>query len=341
MPEVDVHYAVKVNPHDAILKTLMEAGCGFDASSPGEFEHVFRLGGEPEHVILSHPIKTPTDIVAALDAGINMVVADNLVEIDKFKGIDVQDTILQLRVAHTSKASKYDFSQKFGVVRDTELLELAEFGARRGFKKFGLAFHTGSQNTNPESFRKALELSAVSCEKLRKAGFDMVLVNMGGGFPSRDVLPDHDIGPFVAVFRDALDQLLDMGLKLKAEPGRYLVATALDLHCSVVGKAVRNSRPWYYVNDNIYNALAGKWGDKATYKVTVPNRDSPLELSALAGNTEDSVDIIEESIWLPKLEIGDRLIFHDLGAYNSVFAVPFNGIPITPTIVVHGQENYI
>ena len=36
LPETDVHYAVKANPHPELLAALVRAGCRFDVASPAE-----------------------------------------------------------------------------------------------------------------------------------------------------------------------------------------------------------------------------------------------------------------------------------------------------------------
>lgn len=341
LPGVDIYYAVKVNPNPAIVEALLDTGCGFDLSSPGELALLRSLGDGGEKISYSHPMKTIYDIEVMMEEGVRAFVADNPSEIEKFRGMPIGDSTLQMRAAYSSGASKYDFSQKFGVTEERHLLDLAALATEIGFKTLGLTFHCGSQNTDPGSFRRALFRSREACVKLAEAGYEVVSVNMGGGFPSRDLLPEGRIEPYVAVFREEVEKLLAMGLQVKAEPGRYMVADALSLHCSVIGKAMRKQRPWYYIDDNIYNSLAGKWSDKATYRITVPGKTQYIELqpSAIAGNSLDSVDIVEEDIWLPPLEIGDRLTFHDLGAYSTVFACEFNGIPITPTILSHGTED--
>ncbi len=54
--------------------------------------------------------------------------------------------------------------------------------------------------------------------------------------------------------------------------------------------------------------------------------------------TCDSIDIIDENLWLPELQIGDLLVGSLMGAYTMGSASEFNSIPKTKILVVNGPE---
>ena len=61
-----------------------------------------------------------------------------------------------------------------------------------------------------------------------------------------------------------------------------------------------------------------------------PSGDAGEMLFALAGPTGDSWDVITREAFLPtNIDIGDKLVFHDVGAYNTVCMNRFNGFPAT------------
>ncbi|SFJ38774.1 Pyridoxal-dependent decarboxylase, pyridoxal binding domain [Jannaschia pohangensis] len=47
-----IHYAVKANPHPAIIERLVAFGSGFDSASRGEIELVLDQGADVDHVSL-------------------------------------------------------------------------------------------------------------------------------------------------------------------------------------------------------------------------------------------------------------------------------------------------
>jgi len=51
-------------------------------------------------------------------------------------------------------------------------------------------------------------------------------------------------------------------------------------------------------------------------------------VSVLRCITCDSFDLIEESILLPELEVGDEVFIEDFGAYTNASATSFNGYTV-------------
>ena len=55
----------------------------------------------------------------------------------------------------------------------------------------------------------------------------------------------------------------------------------------------------------------------------------------LAGPTCDSIDVVSESIMLPKLNNGDLIISHMMGAYTLATATDFNFFKRAEVIVLN------
>ncbi len=81
--------------------------------------------------------------------------------------------------------------------------------------------------------------------------------------------------------------------------------------------------PWYYIDDGVYGSFSGKIFDHAEYPLQVLN-DGKTTTSVLAGPTCDSIDIIDEHIELPELDIDDLIIGHQMGAYTAATRTRFN-----------------
>ena len=58
MPRVHPHYAVKANPHPAVLRTLIEEGVGFEIASTAELDLLLGLGVPAEEIYYSNPVKS-------------------------------------------------------------------------------------------------------------------------------------------------------------------------------------------------------------------------------------------------------------------------------------------
>ena len=120
-------------------------------------------------------------------------------------------------------------------------------------------------------------------------------------------------------------RLFPKDIEIIAEPGRFIVATAAVLVSEIVGKARRDSKIFYYINDGVYHTFSG-----VVYDHWVPNFSSSkrgnTEVCTVVGPTCDSFDKISLSEQLPaNLQIGDYLYTENIGAYSTASSTKFNG----------------
>jgi ornithine decarboxylase len=94
--------------------------------------------------------------------------------------------------------------------------------------------------------------------------------------------------------------------------------------------------PWYYLDDGLYGSFSNVLSDHVRPTIyaydAVPD-DPDAVPSVLSGPTCDSTDVITTSAMLPALDVGDLVVAPHMGAYTSVTACEFNGLP-KPTVVV-------
>jgi ornithine decarboxylase len=134
------------------------------------------------------------------------------------------------------------------------------------------------------------------------------------------------IEEYCAPIRAALGKL-EPDLRLIAEPGRYIAAPAAIAVSSVMGRALRDGRWWYYLDDGMYGSYSGQMYDHAKYPVEALAAPGETYPSVLAGPTCDSIDIISEALDLPKLTVGDLIVGREMGAYTWASASDFNFFP--------------
>ncbi len=70
-------YAVKANPLSAVIRTLADAGFGFDVASPGELEQVLAQGVCPSRILNTGPVKTPAMLRHFLLRGVRIFVLES------------------------------------------------------------------------------------------------------------------------------------------------------------------------------------------------------------------------------------------------------------------------
>jgi ornithine decarboxylase len=324
LPGVDLHYAVKSLPHASIIATLRRAGAYFDLATNGEVDLVRRLGVTAERCIHTHPIKRDGDIRTALSFGVTRFVVDNPDELHKFVKYRNRVSLL-IRVSFRSPEAVCDLSRKFGC--DPASVEsLLVLAAELRIKIEGLSFHVGSQSAGPQMHVEAIDVCRGLMLRAAGRGAELDTLDIGGGFPVDYLRPSLPIEEFCAPIRRALSSF-GQRVRIIAEPGRYIAAPAAVAVSSVMGRAMRDGRWWYYLDDGLYGSYSGQMFDHATYPVEALVAPGPTYPSVLAGPTCDSIDVINETLELPKLGIGDLIVGREMGAYTWACASEFNFFP--------------
>jgi ornithine decarboxylase len=335
LPGVDLHYALKPLPHASVVATLRDEGACFDLATTGEVELVKAQGIAPERCIHTHPIKRDSDIRDALRFGVTTFVADNPDEIRKFARYRKRAELL-LRVCFRSPTAVCDLSKKFGC-EPGAVLGLIETARRLGVRVRGLSFHVGSQATDPSKYIEAIQACTNLVAEALLAGLPSLdVLDIGGGFPVPYTDAVMPIEEFCAPIRAALTKL-PKHVRVIAEPGRFIAAPAAVAVSTVMGKAKRDGRWWYYLDDGLYGSYSGQLFDHAKYPVAALRDGGELFDSVLAGPTCDSIDVIDDNIALPELEVGDLVVGRMMGAYTWASATDFNFFKRAKVVVMNEQ----
>ena len=340
LPRVQVYYAVKANPDPLIVRTLFEEGASFDVASMPEFmivhENIKKLSAKKrqqwiwDKIIYANPTK-PTDTLEELNQYKPLVTFDNLEEIHKIKR-HAPDAGLALRLRVPNTGAMVELSSKFGA-SPGEAVDLILEADRVGLTVEGISFHVGSQTTNFDNYVQALSLTAnIFKEAVARGYTKMNLLDIGGGFPAPY---DESVRPFrelAKVINTELDRLFPKNIQVLAEPGRFLAATAGLSVASVIGKAVRDGKTCYYIDDGVYHTYSGVIFDHCKYPVHAFKKGATT-LCSVFGPTCDALDVVSMAENLPALERGDLVYSVNIGAYSHASATWFNGFP--PAKVVH------
>ncbi len=342
LPRVQAYYAVKANPDPAIVRTFFQAGASFDVASMPEFQIVYenikdlparqRQNFIWDKIIYANPIKA-NETLTELDLYKPLVTYDNFEEIEKIRKY-APHAGLALRIRVPNTGAMVELSSKFGAASG-EAVELIEAAHRAGLIVEGLSFHVGSQTTNFENYVQALNLSAGIFEEARERGYNLKLLDIGGGFPARY---NSGVEPFRKLAKrinSELERLFPKNIEILAEPGRFLVATAATLVAKVIGKAERDGKRCYYIDDGVYHTFSGVIFDHCQYGIKAFKNGS-TQISAVFGPTCDALDTISLAEELPDLKLGDLVYSENIGAYSHASSTYFNGFP--PAKVLHINE---
>jgi ornithine decarboxylase len=332
LPRVQAYYAVKANSNQEIIKTLFNEGASFDVASYNEFMQIYEYIKHFEEkdkdfyiwdrIIFSNTIKD-RETLKKIKRYRPLVTYDNKDELKKIKeNCSTAGLVLRLKVPDTG--SQVEMSSKFGAEL-ADAYNLVKEAFDLGLVVEGLSFHVGSQCTNFDNYIGALQITAELFSDCRQKGYNLKIVDIGGGFPAAY---DSQVPKFQKVAKiidSECRRLFPKDIEIIAEPGRFMVATAATLVSEIIGKARRDGKIFYHINDGVYHTFSG-----VVYDHWIPNFQSfkrgEKEVCAVVGPTCDSFDKISLSEQLPaNLKIGDYLYTENIGAYSVASSTKFNG----------------
>lgn len=322
----EVLYAVKANPHPAVLDAVWRAGVRwFDVASLPEIELV--AGRYPDATLaFMHPVKARSAIRRAyFDFGVKIFAVDSRAELAKIvaETDGARDLHLIVRLAVPSDYAQHKLAGKFGAAGAEATALLRE--ARGVAEELGVSFHVGSQCMRPEAWRLAMENVS---KMIRKAGVTIDIVDVGGGFPaSYPGLTPPALAGYIDEIKAAFEAMPVLyNADLWCEPGRALCAEAGG---HIVRVELRKGDA-LYLNDGAYGALFDAAHDGLAFPVKLirdkgrPKR--PLKAFRLYGPTCDSIDAMEGPFFLPAdVSEGDYIEIGNTGAYGAALATKFNG----------------
>lgn len=326
-----IYYAMKANSEVPVLKLLADDGCGFEVASVYELRLLKKLRVPPEKIIYGTSIKPSQHIEEFYNYGVNIFAFDSLQELEKIASYAPRANVY-VRIIANDSGSVFKFSEKFG----TNIKNAVNYLLRArelGLVPYGISFHVGSQASDPEAWANAIKIISPVLIELRKSKVEIKVLNLGGGYPC-------DYGSNGAVPK--LEDISTMTLKqvsrlsyepqLILEPGRGIVADTGILVASVIARVERNGNNWLFLDAGCYNGLFEAMAYQGSTRYPIhsirPIGDSGESLFALAGPTGDAPDIISREVLLPSdIDVGDRLVIANVGAYSLTVTSTFNGFP--------------
>lgn len=364
-PRITPFYAVKCNDDPALVNLLAMLGTGFDCASQNEIQTVLSTGVDASRIIYANPCKQSNYIKYAGKVGVDLMTFDNVNELKKIRRVFPNARLVLRLLPPATEKVQCILGNKFGcAAKDAGKLLQAAYEME--LHVVGVSFHVGSGCYDAKAFRHAVEDARAVFDIALEYGFDMTILDVGGGFPGSDSakITIHEIANEL---NPALDDHFpeSCGVKIISEPGRFFTASAYTLTTHVIAKRVvcRDEMPqnavmdvvgsaptgndepsfMYYVNDGVYGSFNCLLYDHAEVEATVPDccqtDNSVTFQSSVWGPTCDGLDKILEDVLLPELQDGDWICFKDMGAYTLAAGSCFNGIPRPRVYYVAGVNH--
>lgn len=350
LPRVTPHYAIKCNPNNMIIRVLSLLGAGFDCASKNEIRQVLDLGIEPKKIIFANPSKSDDHLAFARAKDVDLLTIDSKEELYKLI-LYHPDAKIVLRIKVDDSKSVCKFSCKFGLEMD-DVEKVLKIAKDAELNIVGVSFHVGSNCGAVEQFDTAIRDARRVFDIGKEVGFDMDILDIGGGFPGDIYDEELEISEKITFEKiaDQINKSIDKyfneeeypKLIIIAEPGRYFASASHTLVLRVIGKKkfinkeTKEITCSYTLNDGIYGSFNCIFFDHAEPNIMPYNeRDGITYNCVVYGPTCDSIDTISTNCKLPDLAISERVYVPNFGAYTTAAASDFNGFQKTPCVYVY------
>ena len=331
-----IAYAVKANPRGRIIQILSEEGInGFDCASSQEINQILSQNPDAE-IFFNNPIMKLKAVLHALERNIAYFTVQSRERVKKIfqsiSDLNFQDIPeIAVRLETLNPEAGINLSEKFGATEEdaSKMLKLLKYTNALT----GLAINTGSQNTSPRTFEKAIEYMA----RIARSEGGVNSLNLGGGIPVNYFDDDQfDIKEYLTRInrsvrtniKGVLDKAVDP--KILIELGRSIIADTIDLVIPVLAAEIRGGKSCVYMDDGLFTSFSDNavHGWKYNFKAIGRNGrklSKNLRPCVLFGRTCDSEDKLS-GVNLPEnLNEGDFLWVPNAGAYMDCQTSYFNG----------------
>jgi ornithine decarboxylase len=350
LPTITPYFAVKSNPDAKIMSLLATLGCNFDCASKNEMANVMEIVNNPERIIFANPCKVSSHLRYARENKIAMMTFDSIEELEKIYNLYPEAQIV-LRICVDDTNSKCKFNSKFGCPQHN-ILKIFEKAKSLRMNLMGFSFHVGSGCSDATSYYNAIEDCSIVYTASRDFGFDIRIIDIGGGFPGVDKNMNIQFADICDNINRAITDFFlyetsNSIIRFIAEPGRYFTEATHTLVLNVIAKKKEGSANAanaikYYLNDGIYGSFNCIGYDHQTPEL-IPllprDADDKVYNSTFFGPTCDSLDCIYKNIPFHELNVGEWLYVRNFGSYTLSPSSSFNGFSVSNKKYIKTRES--
>lgn len=331
-----VHYALKANFNDEVLKAIQKSGFGADCVSGNEVKKAIEIGFNPSNIVFAGVGKSDKEINEALRNNIYCFNVESVQELGVINELALkQSKVAKVAIRINPNVDAYTHQyittgleeNKFGVNQWELPACVDELKKSSNIKLIGIHFHVGSQITNLDVFKSlCLKVNELNTWFLER-GFDLKVLNVGGGLGVDYQHPDENsINDFPGFF-EIYDKFLERrtGQEVHFELGRALVAQCGSLVSRIL--YVKNGiKKNFLVLDSGMTELMRPALYQAYHKIENISADAtnPKVSYDVVGPICESTDCFGKEIELPESNRGDIIAIRTAGAYGEVMASGYN-----------------
>lgn len=330
-----VHYALKANANNEILKLIQSYGFGADCVSGNEVAKAIECGFAQNEVVYAGVGKSDKEINIGIDNNIFCFNCESTAEleiINELASKKNKKARVALRINPNINAKTHHYittgleENKFGInIWELEgVLEI--LNGLKNIELIGLHFHIGSQITDLSVFKGlCIRVNEIQ-EWFSERNIKVEHINVGGGLgidyehPNKNAIADFKT--YFKIFKDFI--ILKPEQKLHFELGRSIIAQCGTLISKVlyIKKGVNTN---FAIVDAGMTDLIRPALYHAYHKIeNISSNSSEIKRYDVVGPICESSDCFAKALNLPETQRGDLIAIRSTGAYGEVMASQYN-----------------
>jgi diaminopimelate decarboxylase len=336
---VQLYYALKANPHDAILYRMKshDACSGIEVASIGELEKALRFFS-PNNICFNGPGKTDYELSTAISNDIRLISIESIVEAQKIDRIAKKlnknkvDILVRVNSNYCIEGeitSMVGVPTKFGI-DENEVLSSLSF-IKKNCTHISINGYHVYGATGVLDYRALINYTqyvfALVNNLDSKADFPSKIIDFGGGFG----IDYANTGKFfdVTAYSEELNLQIENSRMTNSqfllELGRYLVADS-GFYCTEILDIKKNKGKKYIITSGGVNHLS---------RPSISDENQPIQIIQNETTTRDYIapevmnefvdvggplcfpeDLLAKNVFIPSARVGDILVVTKAGAYG-------------------------
>jgi diaminopimelate decarboxylase len=328
-----IGYAVKANNNLKIIEHLVSLGSGCVLVSGNELRLALKAGVDPTRCIFNGNGKFPADLAFAAAQGCLINIdsefdLENIREAAKKAGKKVR-VLLRINPDVDPQVHPYistgNKNSKFGIRNERLQDFLDTIRGDSNIELVGAHCHLGSTITKVDVFRDAAVAMTGYLQEIKKQGFNIKFLNIGGGL---GIDYTHNPDLVLPTPMDLIDTVRDVikkeGLTLVIEPGRSMVATSCAFVSNVTGVKTNGNKNFIVVDGSMSELIRPSlYGAYQHIDLTAPSTGEVKEFDVV-GPVCESADFLGKDRKLATPAKNAGIVVHDAGAYCMAMASTYN-----------------
>lgn len=324
-----IGYSVKTNSLPYILKQARQLFCKAEVVSHDEYRLARLCGFAPQEIIYNGPMKSWETFQEAVTGGA-IVNIETKRELDWLQELPDDMTFnvglrLNIDISHVSPedADGVDDNSRFGFSDETnEFADAIKYIASKpNLRLAGLHIHRTAHSRSPRFYERSV---AYAVSVIQKYNLQLEYLDVGGGyfgiFPNKPTFEDYA----EAIYRPLRTAGLDR-IKIIVEPGNALTASSFKFLSEVIDVKRVESNTRFVTTDGSRNDVDPFFKKTDYFKeILYASKNRTIEpFQIVTGCTCLEYDRLFTLVDKPCLEVGDRILYNNVGAYTMTLSPQF------------------